>query len=754
MTTDKKTTPGQETSFASKLELFKLYCTLQGLHLDAGQLKHQFATAEGKFETADLNQALVAVGFESQLKKGSLDALSKAASPLLVVTQDQSDAQSFTQSFAIVGGVDANSVVIQRPGQASPQRMTVAEFKKLWTGQWLQTQRNTSSVNNEAGNNTPETSKFGVGWFWYSLKKYKGLMGEILLASFFVQIFALITPLIFQVVIDKVLTHRSLNTLDVMVIALLGVSLFEVILGAMRHYLFSHTTNRIDVELGAKLFKHLMHLPLSYFESRRAGDTVARVRELENARNFMTGQALTSWLDLFFAVVYLAVMFYYSPMLTFIVLAALPVFFGASWIITPILRKNLEDKFAMGAENQAFLVETVTSMETLKGQAVEPHWQREWERRLADYVNVSFNSGHIANATNQFISFASKLMTVFLLWFGAKSVIDGDLTVGGLIAFNMLSGRVNAPILKLASLWQDFTQMKVSIKRLGDIMDAPAEPAFQAERATPPAIKGRITFDHVNFRYSPKSPEIVSDMSFDVQPGEIIGVVGVSGAGKTTLMRLIQRLYTPERGRILIDGMDLNLVDTSWLRRQIGVVGQDTVLFNRSVRENIAFSDLSLSMDKVMEAAKLAGAHEFISELPEGYDTVIGERGSKLSGGQRSRIAIARALVTDPRLLLLDEATASLDYESERVIHDNMAHITKNRTVFIVAHRLPTLRLANRILVIERGRLIEVGNHVSLMQQGGRYADLYRAHQVLDLALNTTTDTSLIKPAVKEASYV
>lgn len=741
MTTDSKTVTGQEKNFASKLELFKLYCTLQGLHLDAGQLNHQFSKVDGEFNTADLNQALIAVGFDSKLKKGSLEALTKAASPLLVVTQHSVQGQS----FAIVGGVDATSVVIQHPGSTAPQRITLTDFKKLWAGQWLETQRTTTTANPTVGHSSTGAAKFGVSWFWHSLKKYKALMGEILLASFFVQIFALITPLIFQVVIDKVLTHRSLNTLDVMVIALLGVSLFEVVLTAMRHYLFSHTTNRMDVELGSKLFKHLMHLPLSYFESRRAGDTVARVRELENARNFMTGQALTSWLDLFFALVYLGVMFYYSPMLTFIVLAALPVFFGASWIITPILRKNLEDKFAMGAENQAFLVETVTSMETLKGQAVEPHWQREWERRLANYVKVSFDSGHIANATNQFISFTSKLLTAFLLWFGAKSVIDGDLTVGGLIAFNMLSGRVNAPILKLASLWQDFTQMKVSIKRLGDIMDAPAEPAFQAERATPPAIQGRITFDHVNFRYSPKSPEIVSDMSFDVSPGEIIGVVGVSGAGKTTLMRLIQRLYTPERGRILIDGMDLNLVDTSWLRRQIGVVGQDTVLFNRSVRENIAFSDLTLSMDKVMEAAKLAGAHTFISELPEGYDTVIGERGSKLSGGQRSRIAIARALVTDPRLLLLDEATASLDYESERVIHDNMAHITKNRTVFIVAHRLPTLRLANRILVIEHGRLIEVGNHVSLMKQGGRYADLYRAHQILDLSLNQDVDNDSLK---------
>jgi subfamily B ATP-binding cassette protein HlyB/CyaB len=505
----------------------------------------------------------------------------------------------------------------------------------------------------------------------------------------------------------------------------------------MRHYLLSHTTNRVDVELGAKLFKHLLHLPLSYFESRRSGDTVARVRELDNARNFLTGQALTSWLDLLFAIVYLGVMFYYSVALTMVVIAALPVFFGASAVITPLLRKKLEDKFALDAENQAYLVETVTSMETLKSHAVEPQWQREWEKRLASYVHTSFEGGHLGNATNQFIAMASKVLTVALLWLGARLVIDGDLTVGGLIAFNMLSGRVNAPILKLSSLWQDTTQMKVSIKRLGDITDAPLEPSFRASRSTPPDVQGKVTFAHVGFRYNPKAPEVLTDLSFEIQPGEVIGVVGVSGAGKTTLMRLIQRLYTPESGRILIDGMDLNLVDTSWLRRQMGVVGQDTLLFNRSVRENIALADASLNMGAVMNAAKLAGAHEFILQLPEGYDTVIGERGSKLSGGQRARIAIARALATNPKLLLLDEATASLDYESERLIHDNMASIAKGRTVVIVAHRLSTLRLADRLLVLDGGRLIETGNHTRLMQLDGRYASLYKAHQVLEIESTT-----------------
>ncbi len=721
-----------------RLALLQLYATLHNIQIDTGQIVHQFEHTDKQGQPAPFGigetvLALHTLGFDAKLKHGPRKSIPQTALPALMPT-----AQG---GMMLVGkmehGKDPSGVtgyvVLQCDTDQEPQQLSLPAFDALFAGQWIEAKPQAKAAFQHPGSSANDAGKFGVGWFWHSLKKYKALMAEVLLASLFVQIIALITPLIFQVVIDKVLTNRSLSTLDVMVMALLGVSLFEVVLGAMRHYLLSHTTNRVDVELGSKLFKHLLHLPLSYFESRRSGDTVARVRELDNARNFLTGQALTSWLDLLFAVVYIAVMFYYSVTLTLVVLAALPVFFGASAIITPLLRKRLEDKFSQSAENQAYLVETVSSMETLKSHAVEPQWQREWEQRLAAYVNTSFEGGHLGNAINQFISMASKVLTVILLWLGARQVIDGALTVGGLIAFNMLSGRVNAPILKLSSLWQDFTQMKVSIKRLADILDAPPEPAFRPNRSVPPDIKGEVSFDHVTFRYDPKLPVVLSDVSFSVKPGEVIGVVGVSGAGKTTLMRLLQRLYIPESGRILIDGVDLNLVDTSWLRRQIGVVGQDTLLFNRSVRENITLGAPGLSMEAVMDAARLAGANDFILRLPDGYDTVIGERGSRLSGGQRARIAIARALASNPCMLLLDEATASLDYESERLIQDNMASIAQGRTVFIVAHRLSTLRLADRILVLDDGRLIETGHHRQLLSDGGRYASLYQAHQVLQI---------------------
>lgn len=497
-------------------------------------------------------------------------------------------------------------------------------------------------------------------------------------------------------------------------------------MGVLRTYLFSHTTNRIDVELGARLFRHLLALPISYFQTRRVGDSVARVRELENIRNFLTSSGLTLVIDLLFTVVFIAVLFFYSPLLTWIVLASLPIYVGISALATPLFQKRLDEKFQRGAENQAFLVESVAGIETLKAMAVEPQMQRRWEEQLAGYVAASFRVISLGNVASQSVQFVSKLVTAAILYIGAKLVIGGELTVGELVAFNLLSSRVSAPILRLAQTWQDFHQARISISRLGDILNTAPEPLYNPSRMTLADLRGNISFEHVTFRYRIDGPEILHDVSFEVQPGQIIGIVGQSGSGKSTLAKLIQRLYVPESGRVLIDGIDIAQIEPAWLRRQIGVVLQDSVLFNRSVRDNIALADPSVSADKVIAAATLAGAHDFILMLPEGYDTMVGERGSTLSGGQRQRIAIARALITEPRILIFDEATSALDYESERIVQQNMGEISRGRTVLIIAHRLSTLRKADRIITIERGRLIEDGPHEDLIRTGGRYASLYR----------------------------
>ena len=501
---------------------------------------------------------------------------------------------------------------------------------------------------------------------------------------------------------------------------------FETILGILRTYLFAHTTNRIDVELGARLFRHLVALPIAYFQARRVGDSVARVRELENIRNFLTSSALTLVIDLFFTFVFLAVMFVYSPLLTWIVLGAFPFYIAISAGATPLFRRRLDEKFARGAENQAFLVESVTGVETLKAMAVEPQMQHRWEEQLAGYVAASFRVLSLGNTASQSVQFISKLVTAGVLYFGAKLVIDGSLTVGELVAFNMLAGRVSAPVLRLAQIWQDFHQARLSVARLGDILNTPAEPTFNPGRAALPAIRGDIAFEHVTFRYRIDGSEILHDVSFGVPAGQIVGIVGPSGSGKSTLAKLAQRLYVPESGRVLVDGVDLAMVDAAWLRRQLGVVLQENVLFNRSVRDNIALPDPSIPIEQVIAAATLAGAHQFILELPEGYDTIVGERGSSLSGGQKQRIAIARALITNPRILIFDEATSALDYESERVIQDNMREIAKDRTVFIIAHRLSTVRRTDRILTLDGGRLVEDGPHDILIRTGGRYATLHR----------------------------
>ena len=526
--------------------------------------------------------------------------------------------------------------------------------------------------------------------------------------------------------IDKVLVHQGLTTLDVLAIGLLVVSLFEVVLSGLRTYLFSHTASRVDVELGAKLYHHLQGLPVAFFLSRPVGTIVARVRELEGIRNFITGSTLTLVIDLVFTVVFIAVMFHYSPVLSWVVAATIPFYVGLSIVVTPILRRRLDEKFQRGAENQAFLVESVSGAETVKAMAIEPQMQRRWEEQLAGYVSSSLKATNLGNVANQFAGFVNKISTVLILWIGARLVIEHQLTVGQLVAFNMLAGRVSGPILRLVQLWQEFQQARISVERLGDILNTPTEAGLAAGRTSLPPIAGKVSLNRATFRYGPDLPEALKNVSLEVAPGEVIGIVGRSGSGKSTLTRLIQRLYVPEAGRVRIDGADLAMVDPVWLRRQVGVVLQENVLFNRTVRDNIALAEPGLPMEPIVHAAKMAGAHEFILELPQGYDTLIQEHGSNLSGGQRQRIAIARALVTNPRILIFDEATSALDYESERIIQDNMRLICKGRTVFIIAHRLSAVRDAHRIVVLDKGEVVEEGTHAQLLERRGHYATLHQ----------------------------
>ena len=649
-------------------------------------------------------------GLKARELKTNWERLAKTPLPAIAVLKDG--------GFLLLGKVGDDKVVVQSTKTPRPELMTRADLEAIWDGRLVLMTRRA---------NLAELSRhFDVTWFLGAIHKYRHQLGEVLVASFFLQLFALASPLFFQVVIDKVMVHRSISTLDVLVIGLLGIALFETILGILRTYLFSHATNRIDVELGARLFQHLLALPTSYFQTRRVGDSVARVRELENIRTFLTSSALTLVIDLFFTFVFLGVMLIYSPLLTLVVLAGFPFYVGISAGATPRFRQLLDEKFKRGAESQAFLVESVTGVETLKAMAVEPQMQRRWEEQLAGYVAASFRVLRLGNTASNSVQFVNKAVMAGILYFGARLVISGDLTVGELVAFNMLAGRVSQPVLRLAQIWQDFHQARLSVERLGDILNTAPEPRFNPARAALPAIRGDVTFDHVVFRYRIDGPEILHDVSFSVSAGQVIGIVGPSGSGKSTVAKLIQRLYIPERGRVLVDGVDLAMVDTSWLRRQVGAVLQENVLFNQSIRDNIALRDPALPIVRVVEAAKLGGAHDFILELPEGYDTVVGERGASLSGGQRQRIAIARALVTNPRILIFDEATSALDYESERIIQDNMQRIAQGRTVFVIAHRLSTVRRSDRIITIDRGRLVEDGTHEELISKGGRYATLHR----------------------------
>lgn len=693
-------------------------CALARFHhvaADPATLAHQLGLSPSEpLTSADLLRAAKELGLKAKVTRTSLDRLPLTPLPALAVMHGES------LRIVILAQSDGQRVLVQDMAGAGvrPTIEPIEAFAEQWTGELILLTSRAAL--------TGELARFDFSWFIPALVKYRRLLGEVLLVSLVLQLFALVSPLFFQVVMDKVLVHRGLTTLDVLVTGLVVVVIFESALNGLRAYVFSHTTSRIDVELGARLFRHLVQLPLAYFQARRVGDSVARVRELENIRSFLTGNALTVVLDLVFSIVFVVVMLFYSVPLTLIVLASLPLYFGLSLAVVPVLRRRLDVKFARGAENQAMLVETVTGIQTVKAGALEPSFGRRWDNQLAAYVSASFKTQNLATWAHEAVNLIGKLVNAATLWYGAHLVMDSQLTVGQFVAFNMFAQRVGLPIMRMAQLWTDFQQTGISMARLGDILNTRTEVPPTSTAQLPP-VKGRVTLDQVTFRYRPEAAPVLNGISLDVRPGEVLGIVGRSGSGKSTLTKLVQRLYTPEAGRLLVDGIDISLIDAAQLRRQIGVVLQENLLFNRSVRENIAIADPAAPIEAVIHAAQLAGAHEFISELPEGYDTVVGEQGSSLSGGQRQRIAIARALFTQPRILILDEATSALDYESEAIVQRNMAQICQGRTVLIIAHRLSAVRHADRIIVMDKGRIVEAGGHDELVVRSrGLYAHLWR----------------------------
>ncbi|WP_343205651.1 type I secretion system permease/ATPase [Rhodanobacter sp. ANJX3] len=694
----------------SGLACLALIARFHGIAFNPAQIAHEFQEPGRSFGRDLILLAARKIGLKAKAVRSSPTRIAHLALPAVVIDH--------AGHAYVIARANDQKVLIQDPRHAAPQLLSPAEVEERWSGEVLLFTSRASLAG--------ELSRFDFSWFIPAVVKYRKLLGEILVISFFLQMLGLVTPLFFQVVMDKVLVHHGLTTLDVIAVGLLICMTFESILSGLRTYVFAHTTSRIDVELGARLFRHLLALPLAYFQARRVGDSVARVRELENIRSFLTGNAITLVMDVLFSFVFIAVMCCYSGWLTLAVVASLPLYAFLSVVLTPALRAKLRDKFNRGAENQAFLVETISGIDTVKAMAVEPQTTRRWDNQLAGYVESGFRTTALGTVAREGVNYVGKLVTVVTIWVGARLVIDGSMTVGQLIAFNMLASRVAQPIMRIAQLWTDFQQTGISMQRLGDILNAPTESA-NSNRSALPRLKGSVELDNVSFRYRPGMPEVLSGVSLVVQPGEVIGIVGRSGSGKSTLTKLIQRLYVPERGRVLVDGVDLAMVDVSSLRRQIGVVLQDNILFNRTLRENIALVDSGAPLEAVIAAAKLAGAHDFILDLPEAYDTMVGEHGSTLSGGQRQRVAIARALMNNPRILIFDEATSALDYESERIIQANMRSICQGRTVIIIAHRLSAVRDANRIIVMDRGCIVEQGSHTELLvHQLGHYARLHQ----------------------------
>lgn len=696
----------------SGLQCLMIIAAYYHIPSDANKLRHLFAADGRNFTESDIIRAAKKLGIKSAVTNVKKNKIKSVTLPAIICCNGK---------YIVLVKIANEKCLIFDPEKNASHSIEINELYDKWNGEAILLIPRLYKYRDV---------KFGFKWFIPTILKYKLPLIEVLVAAFVMQLLALCSPLITQSVIDKVLVHNSLSTLDVLAIGLILIAVFETILSVARTYVFNHTASKIDVILSSRLINHLFRLPLRYFESRRIGDTVARVRELENIRRFLTGVPMNTLLDSMFIIVYIIVMLFYSTKLTIITLASIPILIAISAFVTPVLKSRLDDKFTCGAESQSYLVEAVTGVQTIKSCAIESIIQKKWEGLLANYTTAGFKTTTLSSVAGASAQFVQKIFDIAILWYGAHLVIEGTLTVGQLVAFRMLSGRVAGPVLRLVQMWQDFQQTAMSVERLGDIFNSKPEPSFDSSRTALPPLNGYIVFDRVSFRYKLDGAEVIKNMSFQIRPNTVVGIVGRSGSGKSTISKLIQRLYLPESGKILIDGMDLSLADPESLRSQIGVVMQESFMFNATIRENIALQNPAAPIESIIQAAKIAGAHEFIIEMSEGYDTVIGEKGTGLSGGQKQRIAIARALLTNPKILIFDEATSALDYESESIIQKNLKMICKGRTVLIIAHRLSTIKDADMVMVVERGQIAEYGTRHALIEHKGIFYRLLNAQQM------------------------
>ncbi|WP_431323600.1 peptidase domain-containing ABC transporter [Rhizobium sp. YTU87027] len=679
--------------------------------LDLEHVRHELNMYDQVATANDLVKGARLGGLKASLFKGrNFKQLGSAPRPCMVALKDG--------AFRILIAIEDGHVRLFNPAAPAIEKRSLDEFLGDWTGDFILVARRHNGL----------AERFGLGWIVNSLKKFKRELALVLTASVFVQVLALATPLLFQIVIDKVLVHNSFSTLLAVVVGMVAVNSFQAVIEFLRTYLLSHTASRIDVELGAGVFNHLLKLPVSYFETRPAGQTVARVRELDQIRQFLTGQALTAGLDFLFASILVGILYAYSTVLAIVVTLSIPVYVIIALILQPILMRKTEERFTKGALSQQLLVEAVLGVQTIKAAAAEPQVRADWEDRLADFIHTSFGGIAVAAIGQNLIQWVVRTVQVIVLFIGAHQVMTGGMTVGALIAFNMIMGQITTPVLRLSQLWQDFQQVRVSADRLSDILNHPQEPKNGSLGSLPPA-RGQIVLSDVTFRYRPDRAPVLENINLSVEAGQSIGIIGPSGSGKSTFSKLVQRLYIPERGQVLIDGLDISQVDPTWLRRQVGVVLQENFLFNRTIHENIALSNPAISRAQVIQAAKLAGAHDFIGQMPQGYDTPIEERGANLSGGQRQRIAIARALATNPKILIFDEATSALDYESEEAIQNNMREIARGRTVIVIAHRLAAVTKCDRIITLDRGRIAEDGAPGELVRNDNGFFARMLKHQ-------------------------